>query len=203
MALKVLKQQAETPVQGDRLFPAGLFKFEILTPTNQRIRPTPEFMHNAEATAAANAALPENKQRSPRVAGDTGDILSIWLGNAEALREGQDSPGKQIFFQDLLIRDGDIRIEDLDPESPGAAGWQIQRDARLAANLAIALGATTEVTQGGETYVEIAENFFEMLAAGEFDGQKVVAEVKHTPWKNKQSGKSGTNVDIAQFTPAV
>lgn len=204
MALKVLKQQAETPVQsGDRKFPKGIWLFEILQPTKERTRPTPDFMHNAEATAEQNAKLPEDKQKSPRVAGDTGLILSLWLGNAEPKGEGQDNPGKQIFFQDFVIRDGDIDIMDLDPDAPGEAGWQIQRDARLLANLAIALGATTEVSEGDQTYVELAGNFVEMLQDGDFDGQKVVAEVQHSPWKNAVSGKSGVNVEITRFTPAV
>jgi len=194
MALKVLKQQAETPVQsGSRKFPKGIWKFEILTPTGDRTRPTPEFMHNADTT-------PEDK--SPRVAGETGEILSLWLGNAEPLAEGQDNPGKQIFFQDFVIRDGLTEIMELDVDAPGSAGWQIQRDARLLANLAIVLGATTEISEGDQTYVALAENFVEMLKDGEFDGQYVVAEVKHSAWQNKKSGKSGVNVEIARFTPA-
>lgn len=204
MALKVLKQQAETPVQqqGSRLFPKGIWRFELLKPTGDRCRPTPDFMHNAEETAAANSKLPEDKQKSPRIAGDTGEILSIWLGNAEAQAEGQDDPGRQIFFQDFVIRDGLLEIMELDVDAPGNAGWQIQRDARLLANLAIALGATVDVTEGDQTYVSVADNFVQMLQDGEFDGQHVVAEVQHQPWKNKQSGKSGVNVLITQFTPA-
>lgn len=191
MALKVLKQQAETPVQaqGSRLFPKGVWKFEILKPTGERTRATPDFMHNADTT-------PEDK--SPRVAGETGEILSVWLGNAEAVGEGQDNPGKQIFFQDFVIRDGLVEIMELDTEAPGEAGWQIQRDARLLANLAIALGATTE---SGD-YIEIAGNFVQMLQDGDFDGQAVIAEVRHTPWNNKKSGKSGVNVEITQFSAA-
>lgn len=190
MALKVLKQQAETPVQsgGNRPFPKGIWRFEILTPTGERTRATPDFMHNADTT-------PEDK--SPRVAGDTGEILSVWLGNAEPKAEGQDNPGKQIFFQDFVIRDGIIEIMELDVDAPGDAGWQIQRDARLLANLAIALGATVE---DGD-YVSVADNFVEMLKSGEFDGQHVVAEVRHAPWKSK-TGKQGVNVEIIQFAPA-
>lgn len=192
MALKILKQQAETPVQqaGSRLFPAGIWKGELLTPTGSRTRATPDFMHNAATT-------PEGK--SPRVAGDTGEILSIWIGNNEALAEGQDNPGKQIYFQDFVIRDGILEIMELDTEDENSgAGWQIQRDARLLANLAIALGATVE---DGD-YVSVADNFVQMLQDGEFDGQVIQFEVKHSPWKNKVSGKSGVNVEIIQFTPA-
>lgn len=206
MALKVLKQQAETPVQGgSKDFPAGTWRFEILTPTNSRTRPTPDFMHNAEATAEANRSLPESKQKSPRVAGDTGEILSLWLGNAQATgadAASQANPGKQIFFQDFVITDGDTNIMELDTDAPGEAGWQIQRDARLLANLAIALGAVTEVSEGDKTYVELAENFVDMLKDGEFDGRSVIGTVEHQKWSNKASGKSGVNVVLTAFTAA-
>lgn len=190
MALKVLKQQAETPVQaaGNRPFPKGVYKFEILKPTGERTRATPDFMHNAETT-------PEDK--SPRVAGETGEITSVWLGNAESMAEGQDNPGKQIFFQDFVTRDGITEIMELDVDAPGNAGWQIQRDARLLANLAIALGATTE--EGD--YVEVAPNFVEMLHAGDFDGQHVIAEISHRAWQSK-TGKKGVEASIVQFTPS-
>ena len=190
MALKVLKQQAETPVQagGNRPFPKGVWRFELLTPTGERTRPTPDFMHNADTT-------PEDK--SPRVAGDTGEILSVWLGNAESQAEGQDNPGKQIFFQDFVIRDGITEIMELDVDAPGGAGWQIQRDARLLANLALALGATVEA---GE-YYEIAPNFVELLRSGDFDGQQVQFEVSHRAWTSK-AGKKGVEASIVQFTPA-
>lgn len=190
MALKVLKQQAETPVQapGNRPFPKGIWKFEIIAPTGERTRATPEFMHNGDTAAEGKVG---------RVAGDTGEILSVWFGNAEAAAEGQDNPGKQIFFQDFVIRDGLTEIMDLDPDHPGDAGWQIQRDARLLANLAIALGA---VTFDG-TYYEIAPNFVELLKAGEFDSQHIVASISHRAWTSK-SGKSGTEASITQFTPA-
>lgn len=190
MALKILKQQAETPVQnGKREFPKGVWLFELLTPTGERTRPTPDFMHNADTTPADKTA---------RVAGDTGEILSLWLGNAESQAEGQQDPGKQIFFQDFVIRDGITEIMELDVDEPGDAGWQIQRDARLLANLAIALGATVD---DGD-YVSVADNFVQMLTDGEFDGRRVVAEVRHDAWKSKTSGKSGVNVSIVQFSEA-
>ena len=194
MALKVLKQQAEAPVGagGDRVFPKGLWKFTLLKPTKERTRPTPDFMHNADTTP---------KDKSPRVAGNDGEILSIWLGNAEPMRPEQGQPGQQIFFQDFIIRDGDTKIDDLDVDNPGTAGWQIQRDARLIANLAIALGATTEVSEGDKTYVELADNFVELLQNGTFDGQAVVAEVAHRAWESK-AGKKGVEALITGFTTA-
>lgn len=189
MALKVLKQQAETPVQapGNRPFPKGVWKLEILAPTNDPVRPTPDFMHNADTAG----------DKTPRVAGVTGEILTVWFGNAEALAEGQDNPGKQIFFQDFVVRDGTVDIMELDVDNPGEAGWQIQRDARLLANLAIALGATVE---NGD-YIELAPNFVEMLREGDFVGSSVVAEVSHRAWKSA-SGKSGTEASITKFTAA-
>jgi hypothetical protein len=185
MALKVLKQQAETPVGGgSKLFPKGKWLFTLISPA-------PEFMHNAATTAA---------DKTPRASGDDGEILSIWLGNAQPVGDGQqDSPGDMKFFQDFVIRDGDVEIGSLDLDNAGSAGWQIQRDARLLANLAIALGATTEVTQGKLTYVEVVENFVELLKEGSFDGQQVIGTVEHEAWSNKTSGKSGTNVFISGF----
>lgn len=187
--LKILRQQAEAPV-GDgknKPFPKGVWKHKLLTPTGERTRATPDFMHNADTT-------PEGKL--PRVAGDTGEILTVWLGEAEALADGQDNPGKQIFFQDFVIRDGITEIMDLDVDAPGDTGWQIQRDARLLANLAMALGA---VVEDGD-YVSVAGNFVEMLKAGDFDGQYVVSEVNHRAWKT--ATKSGTEASITKFTAA-
>lgn len=196
MALRVLKQQAETPVGGgSKNFPKGTWRFTIISPAEygkERTRPTPEFMHNGATTPA---------DKTPRCSGDDGDILSIWLGNAEAVGDGQDSPGDMKFFQDFVIRDGDSDISSIDLDNPGSAGWQIQRDARLLANLAIALGATTEVTQGKLTYVDVVENFVELLQAGSFDGQQVIATVDHRAWKSK-AGKEGVEVFITGFEAA-
>ena len=203
MALKILKQQAEAPVgSGNKAFPKGTWKFTILNPADynrERCRPTPEFMHNAEETAAQNVKLPENKQKTPRIAAETGEILSIWLGNADAMLPGQDSAGDQKFFQDFVIKDGDIDIGSLDVDNPNGAGWQIQRDARLLANLAIALGATVEVTQGDKVYVELADNFVDLLKDGAFDGQQVVAEISHRAWESA-SGKKGIEASIIAFS---
>lgn len=194
MALKVLKQQAEQPVgSGNKEFPKGTWKFTIQTPTGERTRPTPDFMHNADAV---------NGDKLARVAGETGEILSLWLGEAEALEKGQDDPGKQIFFQDFVIKDGEYRIDEVDVEDPHGVGWQILRDARLLSNLAIALGATTEVEEGEDTFTVAAENFVDMLLDGDFDGQQVIAKVRHRPWKSKATGKSGINAEIEVFAAA-
>lgn len=192
MALKVLKQQAETPVGGNnRPFPKGVYKFEILAPTGSRTRPTPDFMHNADSAG----------DKLPRMAGDDGAILAVWLGKAQSLAAGQQDAGNQILFVDFIVRDGDTDINDLDVENPGEVGWQILRDARLLVNLAIALGATTDVVEGGETYVVPADNFVDLLKEGAFDGQYVVADIGHRNWTSK-AGKSGTEVFVSKFVAA-
>lgn len=189
MGLQILKSRAEQPVGGgDRPFPAGVFTFTLLEPTQDRVRTRPraelpDFL--TQPSAKGNVA----------VTGDHQTTLTVWLGEAEPL-DGAEDPGNQIFFQEFTVEDGDVSIDDVAEEEQGE-GYRIRIDSSLYANLAMALGAYSE--EGD--YIEVASNFREMLEAGAFDGQQVVAEVRHRKYKTRD-GEEKTSAEIHSFSPA-
>jgi hypothetical protein len=163
-------QVNEPAVQGgDRPFPEGVYIGTIAEPTTGiRQRIAPDFFSEGE---------------NPQIVGQDGDLLGVWLTDNQRLDEGDD-PGQQIYFLDLIVRDGDTEIEALDLENPNGVGWGITRDARYFVQLAHALGAVTEE----DGYVVPAPSFRTLLQQGTFDGARVQYEVRHRV--SKKNGKS-------------
>lgn len=183
MTLRVPKRSAEKP-NAKRLFPAGEWLLEI---DEVRSRAPQPWMYDAKPTE-------KNPNPLPRVVRG-GEILGIQLGSAVALAEGQEDPGNQKIFLDLIVSDGDTSIDNVDLDAKDAGvGWGILKDTRMYANLALALGQTFE----DEGFVITSDDFLERLRNGEFNGHKVIATVTHTPYRNG----NGINVAIEAFAPA-
>lgn len=192
MGLQILKSRAEQPVGGgDKPFPAGVFTFTLLEPTTERVRTR----SRAELQEQAEWLVRPSAKGNVAVTGDHQTTLTVWLGGAEPL-DGAEDPGNQIFFQEFTVEDGSVTIDDVAEEEQGE-GYRIRIDSSLYANLAMALGAYSE--EGD--YIEVASNFREMLEAGAFDGQQVVAEVRHRKYKTRD-GEEKTSAEIHSFSPA-
>jgi len=158
---------------GGNLFPAGTYRFKILTPTNERVRLTehnelPEFM-----TSDVNSFT--QKEQIPWFLGDR-EETNVWLGEAEPI--GEDSPdvGDKIFFQSFITADGEVGINDLEEEMNGE-GQRIRwgNNLDLYFNLAKALGATYDK----DGAVAVSEDFCGMLQNGDFDDTEVIATIEH------------------------
>lgn len=181
MSLKVPKRAAERPNQ-QRNFPEGQWVVEI---EEVRSKEPPEFMLEVRGNKA-------------RVGGAPAELLGVQLGKAIALNDGQEDAGNQKLFADLIVMDSGRSIQDLDFNATSGLGWGIQRDAALYVNLALALGQAYEADGG----VSASDDFLDRLRNGDFNGHKVIVDVKHNAWKSKDGSKSGTNVDIQAFSPA-
>lgn len=183
MALRIPTSQLDRPegTKGDRKeFPAGLWFFEI---GDARQKDTPEFFHQGE---------------NPQVKGDTGTQVGVQLDAAQAAEDGQQDPGNQKHFLDFIIYDGDHSILDVDPSAKEAAyGWGIQRDARMLARLARALGQTVEV----DGAVEVAEDFVKSLLGGRFKGQRVLVRIEHETF-TKRDKTAGSKAVTREILPA-
>lgn len=183
--IMVPKARAEAPNQGggESVFPEGSFVGVI---EKVVVRPFPEFIAKALADGASNRGYSS---------GD-GEILSIWLSDNTPVGDAS-SPGARKMFVDFVIRDGKAEISDGNaiPE----ASWQMQRDAALLTNLALALGATEEVTYEGETYLVTTDGFLQQLIEGDLNGSKVGFVTSHRKWTSKATGKSGTEVRTTEF----
>jgi len=165
---------------GGNLFPEGTFLFTILTPTNERVRITPvdelpEFM-----TSDINQF--NNEKQLPWFTGDR-EETNIWLGKAEPVDDSPDV-GEQIFFQSFVTADGEHTINSLEAE-PNGEGAKItfNNNLDLYFNLADALGATYDADDG----VAVSDDFCDMLQAGDFDDQQIIATIEH---RAKKRGKN-------------
>ncbi len=189
--IMVPKSRAEAPTGGgNRLFPAGEYAGTI---EEVRTRPFPDYVD------------PVSRPKGGYASSD-GEILSIQLGENRALNNESADPGNQKMFVDFVIRDGDVAIDsgpNIDDRS-----WQMQRSATLLTNLALALGATSEVTgEDGDTYVVTVDNFLSELRDGNLNGTNVGFTTYHRPWEKKNEAgdvvKSGTDVHLSEFYETV
>lgn len=180
--IMVPKTRAETPTGGgDRVFPEGSFIGTIDEIYEQGL---PPWAGDATNNGYASA---------------DGEVVSIQLGSNRSLDEGVDV-GNQKMFVKFVVRDGSVTI-DAGPNIPDAS-WQMQRDAALLTNLALALGATEEVEgTDGETYISTTDDFLDTLRSGGFVGQNVGFTTYHRNWT--KGDKSGTEVRLSEFFEAV
>lgn len=178
--IMVPKSRAETPVGGtSRIFPAGQWIGKI---DEVYVQTFPTWATPNQGYASAE-----------------GEIVSVQLGEARALGEGQEDPGNGKFFVKFVTRDGALEIE-AGPDIPDAS-WQMQRSAAQLANLALALGQTEDVEMEGETYTVTSEGFLDALRSGELNGTEIGFTTFHRSWK--KGDKSGTNVELKEFFTAV
>ena len=185
--IMVPKQQAETPSGGgDQPFPAGNWIGTFEDATTKGI---PPFLEG------------ESFPTRGYVSEDT-EIVTLYIGQNRPL-DGQDDVGERKFFVDLVTRSGDVDWTNVDYNAgKGYPAWQVQRSARLAMNLAMALGLTETVTdEEGNEYETIGEDFLDTLRSGGLNGTEVGYEVRHRNWKTKE--KSGVEEQIAGFFTAV
>lgn len=184
----VPKTRAEAPVRsgGAKVLQAeGPWKGTI---DAVRVRPFPNFI---------GKDIEDGKERGYS-SGD-GEILSIEIGSNVPLKEGMEDYGARKRFVDFVIRDGTATVSDVIPED----SWQMQRSAALLANLALALGATEELTDDQENvFVVTSEDFLETLKGEGFNSQIVGYTVAHRPWTSKE-GKKGTDDEVTEFFTAV
>jgi hypothetical protein len=135
---------------------------------------------------------------SPVSACSSGLQLGVQLENAQAAEEGQPVAGNQKHFLDLIVADGDWDVLSVDPTAKAPEyGFGIQRDARMVARLARALGQTQETAEG----VAVADDFIEQLKAGSFAGQRVLVRVD---WEEftKRDKTPGAKAITTEILPA-
>jgi len=182
--LRVPKKQAEKPQQ-DRLFPAGVWMMSI---EDVRVRTAPDFMLRNDP----------DSDRPPQVAHEDNELMGVQFGEAQPLEDGQEEVGNQKFFHDFLTRDGNVAIMDgVSNVVEAGCGWKVQSDGKWLTNLALALGAVVEYSDG----MSPTDDFVRQLQAGEFKGHKVVLEVRHREWTSK-TGKKGVSAELVAFSPA-
>lgn len=181
--LRVPKKQAEKPQQ-DRLFPAGVWMVSI---EDVRVRTAPDFMLREPDSGAP-----------PQVANEANEVTGVQFGEAQPLEDGQEEVGNQKFFHDFVTKDGNVGIMDgVKDVVEAGCGWRVQSDGKWLTNLALALGAVVEYSDG----VSPTDDFLRQLQADEFKGHKVVIEVRHREWTSK-TGKSGVSAELIAFSPA-
>ena len=182
--IMVPKSRAEAPASGgDNPFPSGAWEGTI---EEIRVRGFPDFIGKALSEGATNRGYTSGE----------GEILGIQFGDNSPL-EDQGDVGARKMFVDFVTRDGNASIEDANaiPES----SWQMQKDAALLTNLALALGATEEVEFEGETYVETTPDFVDQLRNGDLKGTRIGFRVSHRNWTSKDKKKSGTEARVVEF----
>lgn len=108
-----------------------------------------------------------------------GQRLAIRIGNNQPM-EGQDEVGGMLWFEDIVLQDGELDIYSIDVTAKGHPSWQLQKSARKLVNLAMALGQTEE--QDGSVVVN--DGFVESLAAGEFNGTDIGFVIYHPKPRN-------------------
>ena len=181
--IMVPKTRAEAPVgSGSFVFPEGTWAFTLDETYVQTLPPW--------------AGTPGRGYASAE-----GEVLSIQLGSARPLGDGQGDPGNGKLFVKFVTRDGETSI-DAGPDISDAS-WQMQKDAALLTNLALALGQTEEIEMNGETYIVTSDGFLDALRDGTLRGSEVGASVFHKSWKSKDGTKSGTEVLVKEFFVAV
>ena len=186
--LRMPKKRAENPNAG-RDFPEGVWLFTI-EETRQRLI--------SSADQKMGWAFEPNAKGNVAYKGQDAETVSLQLGQATALEDGQPDPGAQKVFCELTVRDGKYYIENIDrslKEQP--VGYKILIDTSLFVNLALSLGQTYE--EGAD--VLPADDFREQLQAGAFNDFKVIGQVKHNKYV-KKDGSQGLRVEIVQFSPA-
>lgn len=126
-----------------------------------------------------------------------GERVSLQIGNIVPLEE-QDSPGNQKLFIDLVFSmlDADGKREwtlENYSEAPKEA-WQLDKSAKMIANLANALGGTTEV----DGNIVVSETFLDALKNGEYTGMDIGFVLYHRP--NAKDSKK-PYVEVETFLP--
>jgi len=174
--------QAESLVGGDdRPFPPGPWQGVI-----EEVRTKPLPSNNGQPFAGYETT--------------DGEILTLILGQNRPL-DGQEDVGNRKFFVDIVLRDGNRQMGEVDITEREVPYWQLQRSARIVANLARALGQVEEVQMpDGSTAVAVMEGFVDALAAGQFDGTQIGFEIVHRNFKRKD-GTAGVREEIKTFFP--
>lgn len=188
--LRVPEKRAENP-NASREYPQGEWLWEI------------EEIRLREIDPSANPKLAwmfqENDKGNKRYAGPTAETISLQLGKAQALADGQEAPGEQKLFVELTLRDGDVYIDEVgeNAQETQGVGYQITIDGAMYANLALALGQAFK--QDG--FVSPADDFREQLTSGAFKGFKVAGKVIKRTF-SKRDGTPGSKVELEYFSPA-
>lgn len=175
----------EPLIQGGRDFPAGVWQGEI---DQVRSNTFPDWAGSPTNNGYAN---PE------------GETLSIQIGSAQALEEGQEEAGNMKAFapsnrENYVIRDGDLAVWDVDPDERDVAYWRLQRAHRALCQLAVALGAAS---RNGAGFSVDLEAFVGGLSDGAYDGQPISFVTTHRPYKTKD-GSEKVEVQVSQFLAA-
>lgn len=108
-----------------------------------------------------------------------GQRLAVRIGENTPV-DGQDDVGGMLWFEDIVLQDGELDIYSIDVTAKNHPSWQLQKSARKLVNLAMALGQTEEV----DGNVVVNEGFVEALAAGEFNGTELGYVVYHPKPRN-------------------
>lgn len=189
--LRVPEKRAANPKSG-REFPVGEWLWEI------------EEIRTREIDPGANSKLAwmfePNAKGNQRYTGKTAETVSLQLGKAQALAEGQEAPGEQKLFVEITLRDGDVYVDEIGDKAQEkqGVGYQIAIDGALYVNLALALGCA--FTQDG--YASPSDDFRERLIAGEFKGFKVAGTVVDDSYTKRDGKTRVERTALEHFSPA-
>lgn len=188
--LRVPEKRATNP-NASREFPKGDWQWEIEEIRLREIDP--------KANPKLGWMFETNERGNRRYAGPTAETVSLQLGRATALNDGQEDPGDQKLFVEITLRDGDVYIDEVGENATEeqGVGYQIAIDGALYANLALALGQAYK--QDG--FVMPADDFRTQLVDGAFKGVNVAGRVIERTFK-KRDGSTGSKVELEYFSPA-
>lgn len=178
MTLVIPSRDAEKLSSGgqNKLFPEGAWKGTV---ENSELRDLP---------TGKDGALFKG------YVGPTGERLSLTIGNNTPL-DGQDEVGGQKQFVDIVLQDGEYSLETTPYDAIPDEAWQLQKSARLVANLAAAFGQVTMVD--GTEDLAVNDGFLETLRAGGFTGSEIGYVINHRTGRDKV-----TRAEIDMFIAA-
>lgn len=121
------------------------------------------------------------------VGAKSAEVASIQIGSIEPTADGQANPGKQKYFDDLIMLSEDG--VSFNSELPEKCNWRLNRAQGKLGNLAYALGLTDDV---GDDVIP-ADNFEELFRTTDIDsnsglaGQRVMFRVTRREFKKKDA----------------
>lgn len=186
--MPVAKTEDLTPPSSDWIAAEGAWQGQI---EETRIRELPPQFFGGE---------PEKRGYSS----ENVEVFSLQIGSLQALEEQMtdDQIGNHKFFTpDIILQDGDLALEDENPDPD--TYWQLDKSQRAVTNLALALGFTDEVDLDGEVGLVVAPEFYTMIRENRLKGQGLGFVVYHRKYRSKKENKDKVQQEVSTFTPSL
>ena len=107
--------------------------------------------------------------------------LTITIGDNKPL-DGQQDVGGQKEFLDIVLEDGPYSLRETAYDDIPDEAWQLQRSARIVANLAVARG---EITMADEENARVNDDFLDKLEEGDYVGETIRYAIYHRKGRDK------------------